>query len=54
MYADELVALTIADMQVEQMTNAVAVDGTDRASDQVDSDTDGTEEEDDLVYKDSQ
>ncbi|KAN0088843.1 hypothetical protein V8E55_005900 [Tylopilus felleus] len=53
-YVDELVALTIADMQVEQMTNAVAVDGTDRASDRVDSDTDGSEEEDDLVYKDSQ
>ena len=52
-YADELVALTIADTQVEQMTNVLAVDAN-KASDWADSDTDGSEEEDDIVYKDSQ
>ena len=42
-----LVALTIANMQVEQMTNAV--DGADKTSDWADPDADGSEEEDDKI-----
>jgi hypothetical protein len=41
-YADELVALAIADTQLDQMTNVL--DG--------DSDNSDSDEEDDLVYKD--
>ena len=52
-YADELVVLTIADTQVEQMTNVLVVDAN-KASNWADSDMDGSEEEDDIVYKDSQ
>lgn len=45
-YADELVPLTIADMQLEQITGVLEVD-----SDNADM---GSDDEDDLVYQDTQ
>lgn len=50
-YADDLVVLTIADMQLEQVASVLQKDGLEKMSDSDETDM-GSDENDDLVYKD--